>query len=304
MLKRGYDSKIIYGSIAGGGSLGILIPPSIAMIVYGAVCQVSVGQLFMAGVIPGILLALLFMAFIAIKAILQPKLMPSITEKIGWKEKASAIVLTAPSLLLILVILGGIYAGVTTPSEAGAIGAVFSLGLALAYRKLSFKILREALLNALQTTCMIMLIVIGALTLSFAVANAGIPRAMIEWVSSIQVSKTLIMFFIYFLYIGLGCFFEGLSLLLMTIPITFPIVMGLGYDPIWFGVMIVIMLEMAMLTPPVGLILYVLHGLSGGRNLNEIVIGIMPFFAIECFAVILFTVFPQIVLFLPAQMAR
>lgn len=304
MLKRGYDSKITYGSIAGGGSLGILIPPSIGMIVYGAVCQVSVGQLFMAGVIPGILLALMFMAYIAIRALVQPTLMPRTTEKIGWKEWLSAIVLTAPSLLLILVILGGIYAGVTTPSEAGAIGAVFALILALAYRRLNFRVLREALLNALQTTCMIMLIVMGALTLSFAVGNAGIPRAMIEWVSSFQVSRALIMFFIYFLYIGLGCFFEGLSLLLMTIPITFPVVMGLGYDPVWFGVMIIIMLEMAMLTPPVGLILYVLHGLSGGRNLNEVVMGTLPFFGIHCIGVALFTFFPQIVLFLPSQMFR
>ena len=302
MLKRGYDRKITFGSIAGGGTLGILIPPSIAMIVYGAVCQVSVGQLFLAGFIPGILLALMFMTYIGIRALLQPKLMPRTTEKIGWKERISAVGLTAPTVLLILVILGGIYAGITTPSEAGAVGAIAALLLALAYRKLNWQVLRESLLSALQTTCMIMLIIMGALTLSFAVGNAGIPRAMIEWVSSFQVPNTVILFFVYLLYIALGCFFEGLSLLLMTIPITFPLVMELGYDPVWFGVMIVIILEMAMLTPPVGLNLYVLHGLSGGRPMSEIIIGTLPFFGIECIGLALFTVFPQIVLFLPSQM--
>jgi len=304
MLKRGYDRKITFGSIAGGGTLGILIPPSIAMILYGAVCQVSVGQLFIAGVIPGILLALMFMTYIGIRALLQPELMPRTAEKINWKQGISAVWLTAPTLLLILIILGGIYAGVTTPSEAGAVGAVAALLLALAYRKLNWRILQESLLGALQTTCMIMLIVMGALTLSFAIGNAGIPRAMIEWVSSFQVPNIVILTFIYLLYIALGCFFEGVSLLLMTIPISFPLVMALGYDPVWFGVMIVIVLEMAMLTPPVGLNLYVIHGLSGGRPMSEVILGTLPFFLIECVGLALFTAFPRIVLFLPSQMIQ
>jgi len=302
MIKRGYDSKLTLGCIAGGGTLGILIPPSIAMIVYGEICQVSVGKLFMAGFIPGIIIALMFMIYIAIRILIQPRLVPHTTERSDWKEVFSAIVQMAPSLLLISLILGGIYAGITTPSEAAAVGVVGALVIALAKRKLTLQVLRESLLNSLQTTCMIMLIVMGAMTLSFAVGNAGIPRAMVVWVSSLHVSRTVIIYSIFLLYILLGCFFEGLSLLLMTVPITFPIVTGLGYDAVWFGITVVMILEIAMLTPPVGLNLYVLHGLSGGRNFSEVVVGTAPFAAIECFALIVFTAFPELVLFLPSRM--
>jgi len=302
MIKKGYDKKITYGSLAAGGSLGILIPPSIAMILYGAMCEVSVGKLFAAGMIPGIILALIFTMYIVIRVIRDPTLIPRSSVAFGWKDRLSAIVLILPTVILILTILGGIYGGIFTPSEGAAVGAVGALIIGLLYRKLTFRILHEALLNALLTTSMIFLVILGAKVLSFAVSNAGIPRAIIELASSSQMPKEMVLLFIYLLYILLGCFFEGVSLLLMTIPITFPVVMAFGYDPIWFGVVIVILLEMAMLTPPVGLILYTIQGLPGDRTLSEVVKGVFPFFVIQCVALALFTAFPQIVLFLPSLM--
>jgi len=304
MSRRGYDRKLLFGSLAAGGTLGILIPPSLAMIIYGALVHVSVGQLFIGGILPGLVLSFLFMTYIGIRSLLQPALAPLSSVSVTWRARILALKLTGPILILIVMILGGIYTGVMTPSEAGAVGAVAAMLLALVYRKLNWQALHMALLGTLQTSCMLMFIYLGAVVLSFAVANAEIPRTLVAWVGTLNLPNIVILVCVYLLYIVMGCFLDGLSMLLMTISLVHPLIVGLGYDPVWFGVIMVVLLEMALLTPPVGLNLYVIQGISGGRPLSEVVIGAFPFFLMQCVGLVLFTAFPQIILFLPQHMIR
>ena len=303
MEKRGYEHRIVLGSLAAGGTLGILIPPSIAMIIYGSMTGQSIGRLFIAGVIPGIMLALLFMSYIAVRVITRPQLAPSYVE-IPLKHRVLQIIGIWPVFLIMFTVLGGIYLGVTTPTEAAAVGALMALAFSLIYRKLTWSILRQCLRTTVKTTSMIMFLVVGAQLLVSILTSERVPDNILAWVNSLAVSPLVILILIYFVYLFLGCFMDGTSLMLVTLPIVFPIIKALGFDPIWFGVALVILIEMALLTPPVGLNVYVIHGLRPDRPLSEVFIGIIPFFVMMVVGLVIVTIFPQLATWLPATMMK
>jgi len=301
MEKRGYESKIVLGSLAAGGTLGILIPPSIDFIIYGAICGVSVGKLFIAGVFPGIMLASLFMGYIIARVITRPQLAPTF-EKIPLKPRVLRIISMWPIGIIMFVVLGGIYLGVTTPTEAAAVGAVMALVFTLAYRELNWQVLKESLRGTIKITSMIMFLIVGARLLSATLSMLRVPDNTIVWVASLNVSPLVIMLFIYLFYTILGCLMDGISIIVVTLPIIFPIIVALGFDPIWFGVAVVILLEMGMITPPVGLNVYVIHGLRPDRPMSEVFIGIIPFFLMMVVCLAIITAVPEIATWLPATM--
>jgi len=299
--KRGYESKIVLGSLAAGGTLGILIPPSIVMIIYGAMAEQSVGQLFIAGVIPGIMLTLLFMGYITARVITKPELAPTF-EKIPLKLRVLRIKSIWPVGVIMFIVLGGIYLGVVTPTEAAALGASTALVFALAYRQLNWQIMKEVLRDTTKTTAYIMLLVVGAQLLTGALSMLRVPDNAVLWVTSLAVSPLVVLMLIYLLYLFLGCFMDGMSMMVVTLPVVVPIINSLGFDPIWFGVALVILIEMAMLTPPVGLNVYVIHGLRPDRPMSEVFRGIVPFFLMMLLGLIIVTAFPVIATWLPDTM--
>ncbi|MEQ8347048.1 MAG: TRAP transporter large permease [Sneathiellaceae bacterium] len=298
--RRGYDRRLLVGSIAAGGTLGILIPPSIALIVYGAWQDVSVGALFMAGVLPGLMIALFFMLYIAAAAKLRPAVAPDEgpVEPIG---RALLISLQAwPFIILVLAILGTIFFGLATPTESAAIGVATALVLALLYREFSWIKLWRALVNTVTTFSALGFIIVGAVILSQAVSLTGMPREIIALVAEAGLSPPIVITLIYAMYLVLGCFFGPVEMLLITLPFVFPVVTGLGFDPVWFGIALVIVIEIGLLTPPLGINLFVLITVSENRvTLGEAAIACLPFWILMLIALFLITVFPQIALVLP-----
>ncbi len=295
---QGYNERWVAGSIASGATLGILIPPSINLIIYGAITETSIGALFMAGFVPGFLLALLFMLTIVIAALVWP----SITGSNKGLEKEGRLGrlfdLLAPLFIFILII-GGIYLGWATPTEAAAVGVVASLFLAVIYRELSFTMLNTVLLGTVKVTAMLLLILTGAFFLNFSMGLLGIPGQISAFVSTLNVSPLTLIFFIVLFYLLLGCFLDALAMMITTIPILYPVILGIGYDPIWFGVFVVIMCELALLTPPVGMNLYVVQGVRKSGQLSDVMRGVMPFFIAILALVALISIFPSVVLWLP-----
>lgn len=304
MKRRGYDLKMIFGSLAAGGTLGILIPPSIAFIIYGAMVQESVADLFIAGVVPGLMLSGIFMAYIALRVAFQPHLAPTVQEQVTWRARLLAIRDSIPVLALMALVLGGIYTGVATPTEAAALGATGAIIVSLVYRELNLQALRESAMGTVRTTCMLLFIIVGAQIMSFSLVNANIPRQLTGWLASLNISDLMLLILIYLLYTVLGMFIDGLSMMLLTLPIIYPVVLHLGLNPIWFGVVLVILIELGLITPPVGLNLYVIHGISGGRPISEVIIGSLPYTFLMLLGLALLTAFPDLALWLPAQMAQ
>lgn len=298
--KRKYDVKMTLGSLAAGGTLGILIPPSISMIIYGAWTNQSIGQLFIAGVFPGIILAILFMIYIAIRNLAQPTLNPP-KEKFSLQAMAEGCPKIFPSLILIFVVLGTIYLGVATPTESAALGVIVSAIIGLFYRTLNWKTIREAALGTINTTAMITLIIVCAQMMSMAMSLLRIPASLAEMVGSLQMNRWAIMVIICLVYIGLGCVLEALSMMLLTLPVVFPIIVALHFDPIWFGVVLTILIEMAQVTPPVGINLYIIQGISG-RSFEEVARGIVPFFGCQCGLLALVLFIPSLCTWLPMKM--
>ena len=298
---RGYDDALVLGSLAGAGTLGFLIPPSLVMIIYGVLAQVSIGQLFIGGILPGLLLGLSFMAYIGILSLLKPGLVPKVEEVYSWNDRWRGLLGLLPVSLLILAVLGSIYLGFATPTESAAIGVVGSLLLALAYRTLTWEGFREALLGAVRTTCMIGLIVAGAAVLSTAMGFLGIPRALAESITAMNLSPYTLIVVLAAFYILLGFFLDGISMIVVTLPITLPLIVAAGFSPLWFGVFLVLMVEAAQVTPPVGFNLFVIQGVSS-KSISFIARAAFPFFLILLGLAALLTVFPQIVLFLPGKM--
>ncbi len=299
--KRGYESKLVLGSLAAGGTLGILIPPSIAMIIYGAMAGESVGRLFVAGIIPGIMLTLLFMGYVLVRVITKPGLAPPF-EGMSWKQRGLRILSMWPIFIIMFIVLGGIYLGVVTPTEAAALGAFTSMVFALAYRRLNWQIMKGILRDTVKTTAYIMFLVIGAQILTGTLSMLRVPDNAVLWVTSLDVSPLVILIFIYILYLFLGCFMDGISMMVVTLPVVVPIIRTLGFDPIWFGVALVILIEMALLTPPVGLNVYVIHGLRPDRPMSDVFRGIIPFFFMMLLGLIIVTAFPPIATWLPSTM--
>lgn len=302
MTRRGYERRLLFGSLAAGGTLGILIPPSIPMIIYGAMVDQSVERLFIGGVVPGILLTLLFMAFIWVRVTMTPSLVPPAETAPSWGERARSVPGVAPMVCLILLVLGSIWLGYATPTEAAAVGATAAMLLAGLARRLTWAVLQESIAGTVRTTCMVLFIIVGAQILSYGLVRSGVSRALTAWVVGMGLSRWLLFAIIVLLYIFLGCIIDGVSMMVLTIPILYPIVIAAGFDPIWFGIVLVIMIELGAITPPVGLNMFVIQGLSGGRPLSEIVWGSLPFGVLMLAEIVVISMFPALVTWLPSRL--
>ena len=303
MEKRKYDRRLTLGSLAAGGTLGILIPPSTALIIYGVIVEESIGDLFVAGVLPGIMLSFLYMCYIWVRVLFRPGLAPSFVT-MAAKERFKKILLMWPVVLIIAVILFGIYFGIMTPAEAAAIGASMALGFTIAYRRLTWEVLRDSLIGTVKTTSMLIFIMVSASIIGGTLALLRIPDLLAAWVISLSVHPVLILVIIYIMYIVLGCFIDAVSMIVMTLPIVFPIIVSLGYDPVWFGIIVVILVEIAMITPPIGLNVYTIHGIRPDQPLSDVIMGSLPFMGIMILALALLTAFPDIATWLPSTMKR
>jgi len=300
---RGYSEKMAIGTLAGSGTLGLLIPPSIILIVYGVAAEVSIGRLFIAGALPGLLLVSLFMGYIMIWAKFnKDELPPHDDTKIPWSEKVAALRKLIPILGLIIFVLGSIYGGVTTPSEAAALGVVGALFLALMSKALTRKSFVDSLLGAVKSSCMIGLILAGAHFLTLAMGFLGIPKSLALWISAMTLSPTELLIYLTVLFVILGCFLDGISVVVLTTAVVLPMVEQAGIDLLWFGIYIVLVVEMSQITPPVGFNLFVIQALTG-KNILYVALAAFPFFMLILLAVILITWFPEIVTYLPTNMS-
>jgi len=301
LLARGYDRSMAVGSLAGSGTLGLLIPPSIIMIVYGVAAEVSIVRLFIAGVVPGAMLMALFSGYIMLWALFNPARTPPRDRHTNWREKVAATAELIPVMLLIVAVMGSIYGGIATATEAAAMGVVGALVLSAWGRSLTWDTFTGALMGAVRLSCMISFIIIGAAYLTKAMAYTGVPAAMAQWVGSQGFGPAAIIAALTVIYIMLGCFIDGISMIVLTTSVVLPIIQRAGFDLVWFGVFIVIVVEMAQITPPVGFNLFVIQGLTGD-NIFRIARYTLPFFLLMVTAVVLLYLFPQIVLWLPSTM--
>jgi len=298
---RNYPEPISIGSLAGAGTLGLLIPPSIILIVYGVAAEVSIAQLFIAGVIPGIMLAALFSGYVAIWSLFNRDRIPPADISMSFGQKVWASRRLIPVILLILAVLGSIYAGIATATEAAVIGVVGALALSAVQGSLDRKSFVDSLMGATRTSCMIALILAGSSFLSLAMGFTGLPRHLAEWISAMQLSPLTLLVVLTLFYILLGCFLDGISMVVLTIAIVMPMVQQAGFDLVWFGIYVVLVVEMAQITPPVGFNLFVLQGMTG-RSIVYVARHTLPFFFLMVVAVAIVVLFPEIVTFLPKQM--
>lgn len=298
LFKRGYDKDLVIGSLAGAGTLGFLIPPSIILIIYGVLSETSILKLFIAGIVPGLILALGFMGYLAIRATLNPSLIPSEDSNPTWRDRLNGLVDLGPVVFLILLVLGSMYAGFASPSEAAAVGVLGAVLVSAAQKTLSWKTIRMACLSAVRTTSMIALIVAGAVFLSVAMGFLGVPRLIAGEIAALDLSPLALILLLLVFYAILGCVLDGLSAIVMTLPITLPLILAAGFDKIWFGVFVVIVVEMAQITPPVGFNLFVIQGLTG-ETIGRVARAALPFFIIMFTMAILIALVPEIVMFLP-----
>lgn len=296
--RQNYDMRMAYGSLAAGGTLGILIPPSIAMILYGAFTELSIAKLFMAGMVPGIVLAALFSIYIAVAAILRPHVAPRGSAAATSISVVGALIALAPFAVLIVLVLGGIYLGAMTPTEAGAVGALLSLAISVVWGSLGWRGFADAVMGAVEVSCSLLFIVIAAFIFSYAVERAGIGRAVAEWLVSMDLPRGGFLLAMLAIYVVLGCVIDGVGMMVLTVPLVFPTLLALGIDPIWFGVAMVILIELGQITPPLGLNLFVIHGISH-RPLSEVVYGVLPYYAIMLMFLVVIYVFPGLVTWLP-----
>ncbi|AXH11793.1 TRAP transporter large permease [Halarcobacter bivalviorum] len=303
LKNRGYSKTLAMGSLAGSGTLGYLIPPSLIMIIYGVLSDVSIGKLFVAGILPGLLLASLYSFYIMYKAKVDPSVLPDEKEVFTFKDRINSFKDLAPIFSLIGLVLGSIYGGFATPTEAAALGVLGSLILATYFKAISIDILKNALLNSVKTSVMIGFIIAGAVFLSQVIGFLGIARAMSEFISELGLSPLMLILLIGIMYIILGMILEAISIVVMTLPIVLPIVILAGYDPLWFGIFLVFMVEMAQITPPVGFSLFVIQGISN-EKIQTILKATFPFFILMIVTVVLITLFPEIVFYLPNQMIK
>jgi len=303
LKRQGYDDKMAIATLAGSGTLGLLIPPSIILIVYGVAAEVSIGRLFVAGIIPGIMLVALFMGYTAYWSLKHKN--QSTQEKVHytWKDKWSSLARLIPISILVSFILGSIYGGLTTPTEAAAFGVIGALVLAMSNGSLTMKSFTESLLGAVKTSCMITFILCGAAFLTMAMGFIGLPRLLAEEIALLQLSPYVLLFWLTVLFVVLGCFLDGISVIVLTTSVVLPMVTQVGIDPLWFGIYIVLVVEMSQITPPVGFNLFVIQGLTG-KNILFIAKAALPFFFLLLFAVILVIIFPQLVTWLPMTMSR
>jgi C4-dicarboxylate transporter, DctM subunit len=306
MKRYNYDDELATGAVASGGGIGMIMPPSVIMIIYGIMTQQSIGELFISGIIPAILLTILFMISIYIICTISPKLGPP-GESFTWAEKFKSLLGIGETLTIFILVIGGIFFGLFTPTEAAAIGAFGVLVVALIRRHISWDNFVKSIMETLRTSCMVMILIAGATILSKFLAVTRIPFEIAGWVAGLNMPAVCIIGVIIIIYIIGGCFIDALALITLTVPIFYPVVQHLGYDPIWFGLIIVMVTQIGVITPPVGINVYVVYGVAKsitkeGIPLETIFKGIIPFLIATIIGTILMTIFPEIVLFLPKIM--
>jgi len=302
MRKRGYSDRLTLGTLTGGGCLGILIPPSIPMIVYASMTQVSVIDLFMAGVVPGLALAAIFMVYVAWRVWSDPKLAPPHEARASGAELLRGAIDSIPVILLIAAVIGSMYFGIVTPTEAAALGCLIAFVLALAYRELTRARVMQALRNAAITSGVVMFITLNAQILNFAVVTSGIGEGLAQGLAALGLPKLLFFCLLFLVYLVVGMFIDGLSIMLLTVPLLYPSFLALGFDPVWVGVIIVVFIELGAVTPPMGLNLFAVQSIASDRTLADVARASMPYtIMISAFAFLLYAV-PQIALWLPSMM--
>ena len=296
--KRNYNERLFLGTIAAGGTLGILIPPSINLIIYGLLTDTSVPELYLAGFIPGLMLAGLFLVTVAVACFFKPEWDGDPAPQ-DWGRKIRSLSGLLPPLAIFMVVVGSIYAGVATPTEGASLGVIASLGLAAANRTLTIPMLKRAIEGTMRTTSMIMLIILAAIFLNFILAAVGLTSQLTDFVTGLGLTPMQTMLMIIGFYIVVGCFMETLSMLLTTAPLIAPVVVSLGFDPVWFGVLLMVLLEAALITPPIGINLYVVQGIRKKGGLNDVMIGTLPFVLAMFVMIGLLLLFPDLALWLP-----
>ena len=303
LRKRNYPEKILLGSLAGSGTLGLLIPPSIILIIYGVAVQESIAKLFIAGIIPGIMIALIFMSYVIIWSLINKKEMPKILEEYSFLEKIKRSKQLLPVILLISAVIGSIYTGIATATEAASLGVVGALILSYFQKSLTLETFKSSLLGATKTSCMIAFIIAGSTFLSLAMGFTGLPRNLAIWIQNMDLSPYVLIFVLMIFYIILGMFLDGISAVVLTMAIIEPMIRQAGFDMIWFGIFLVIVVEMAQITPPVGFNLFVLQGMAD-KDMGYIARSAFPLFLLMILAVILVVIFPEIALWMPEKMVQ
>jgi len=301
LQSRGYSKSLAIGSLAGSGTLGFLIPPSLIMIIYGVLADVSIGRLFISGIIPGLMLATAYSFYIMLVATLNKRVVPSHKEQFTWSQRMESLKELVPVLLLITIVIGSIYSGIATPTEAASLGVIFSIMLALYFKSFDFHIFKTSLLNTIKTTVMISFIIAGAGFLSQVVGFLGIARALSEFIASLGLTPMMLIIVVSIMYIILGMMLDGISMVVMTLPIVLPIITAAGFDALWFGIFLVFMVEMSQITPPVGFSLFVIQSISK-ESIGYIIKATFPFFIIMILITAVVTLFPEIVFYLPNRM--
>lgn len=296
--RRGYDQRIAMGSLGGAGSFGLLIPPSIAMIIYGILAEVSVSRLFAAGVFPGLMVAALYSGWIMLRAFTSPEIAPKGSERFTFMDYVRALGDLSPIVILMAVVLGSIYTGVATPSEAAAIGVLAAVVLASVTRQVSLSFFKETLMGTVRTSCMVCIILVAAAFLSTAMGYLHLPLQIGQAIARLELGPIGLIILLAIAYIILGIFLDGVAIIVMSLPVTLPLAIGAGYDPVWFGVFLVLMVEIGLLTPPVGINLFILQGLTN-KSLGEVSRAAFPFFILMCVGTALLIIFPDIALWLP-----
>ena len=296
--KHGYSERLFLGTIAAGGTLGILIPPSINMIVYGVLTDSSIPKLYLAGFIPGLVLAGLFSLTVLLICLLRPELGGRRT-RTDWKARIRALPDLIPPLVIFLAVIGSIYAGLATATESAALGVIAALGVAAWHRRLSLRMLLQAFEGTMRTNAMIMAILIAAYFLNFVISSIGLTGQVNRLVTGLGLTSTELLLAVIVFYLILGCFMETLSMMVATVPIIAPIMFKAGYDPVWFGIIIIILMELAMITPPVGINLYVVQGLRKRGKIDDVIIGASPFVITMLIMIAILSYWPQLALFLP-----
>jgi len=300
--KRGYPMAQTIGTLAGSGTMGLLIPPSIVMIVYGVTAEQSIARLFIAGILPGLVLICLFMGYVGLRALLRPAEMPAPDPRVGLWGKLKALTNLVPSIGLVIAVVGSIYGGIATPTEAAAVGVLGALLLSLLYRTLDRENFVAGLMAAMRTSCMIAMIIAAASCLSIAIAFVDLPRTLASWVGDLGLSPWALLAVLALLVLAMGCFLEGISIIVLTSSVVLPLVQSAGIDLVWFGIFLVILIEAAQITPPVGFNLFVLQSLTG-KDILFIARAALPYFLLLMALLVLITLFPGIVLILPHAMS-
>ena len=303
LRKRNYPEKILLGSLAGSGTLGLLIPPSIILIIYGVAVQESIAKLFIAGIIPGIMIALIFMSYVIIWSLINKKDMPKILEEYSFLEKVKRSKQLLPVIILISAVIGSIYTGIATATEAASLGVVGALILSFFQKSLNLDTFKSSLLGATKTSCMIAFILAGSTFLSLAMGFTGLPRNLAMWIQNMNLSPYVLIFVLMIFYIILGMFLDGISAVVLTMAIIEPMIRQAGFDMIWFGIFLVIVVEMAQITPPVGFNLFVLQGMAN-KDMGYIARSAFPLFLLMVLAVVLVVIFPEIALWMPEKMVK